>query len=780
MALQTSIGPNMKTTTEIGKLALRLMAGVLMAWLTSTAASAAAPALQGQVTLRPLTPQEIKDYALTGAQGASGLSTVGVGQPAYLEVLVNNAVPNADITNVTWVLTGKPIGSSAALASSPLGTNVPTFKMADRFNQRGDLVYKVAGRTLLRPDIRGQYTVTASVQTASSGETNLIQNITAGTYVGVNTCALCHSGGQGAPNTMVPWSGTLHATMFTRGINGQAGTNYSAKDIPFHTVGYDANTNAVNAGFDDIAKQLGWAFPTLLTSTNWNGVPASLKNLSNIQCESCHGPGSEHAFSLGLTNLISKSFVAGNCAQCHDNKDSGSVGLKLAEWNNSLHARATRTPSGANRQNCVRCHTAPGFKNFIEHAGSTTPYVTNTVYEAITCAACHDPHDATHPHQLRTANTYTLPEGTTVTNVGFGALCMTCHHSRNGEANQNIENYKLGKPTWAGGSSFGVHDSTAGDMVEGVNAITYGKVIPSGSHSAVIPNVCVGCHMQPVAPTHPAFTKAGGHTYSMSYNAVNGSVTNKVDLVDVCIKCHGPIEGFNFARKDYDGDGVIDGVQTEVQHLLDNLSRLLPSSTYRADGNYLADGLVKSPSVKTNWPTKFLQAAWNWQFVNVEGSRGVHNAPYAVGVLKASIADLTGDANNDGVADSWQIQYFGSAANPKAAPNASAAGDGIPNWLKYNLGLDPMKPGIVVPGGVVWVNGENLVNSPDNTLAIYTAAEVVFDTVVGTSYQIQGISTLGGGWQNIGSPIAGTGSSISYVTPTRSNTQQFFRVVHTP
>jgi hypothetical protein len=95
------------------------------------------------------------------------------------------------------------------------------------------------------------------------------------------------------------------------------------------------------------------------------------------------------------------------------------------------------------------------------------------------------------------------------------------------------------------------------------------------------------------------------------------------------------------------------------------------------------------------------------------------------------------------------------------------------------LGLDPTIAGITVPGGVVWVNGKNLVNS-DNTLAIYTAAEVVFDTVVGTSYQIQGISALGGGWQNIDGPIPGTGSSISYVTPTRSNTQQFFRVVHTP
>jgi len=251
--------------------------------------------------------------------------------------------------------------------------------------------------------------------------------------------------------------------------------------------------------------------------------------------------------------------------------------------------------------------------------------------------------------------------------------------------------------------------------------------------------------------------------------------------VDVCIKCHGPIKEFNFARKDYDGDGVIGGVQTEVQNLLDKLSRMLPNSTYRADGNYVADGLVKtSISVKTNWPTKFLQGAWNWQFVNVEGSHGVHNAPYAVGLLKASIADLTGDGNNDGIGDSWQIQYFGSPNDPNAGPNATPANDGIPNWVKFSLGLDPTKPGIVVPGGVVWVNGDKVQDSASESIAIYTAAEVTFDTVVGTNYQVQGISNLGGGWVNVGNPIPGTGSSVSYLTPTRTDLQQFFRVAHNP
>src|SRR6266496_2414152 len=113
---------NMKTA--IRTVPACLMAVMLMAVCAVTTTRAATPALQGQVTLRPLSPQNIKDYALTNVpniQGDSGLSTVPIGQPAYLEALVNNAVTNSDITNIVWTLTVRPAGSAACWRPARLG-----------------------------------------------------------------------------------------------------------------------------------------------------------------------------------------------------------------------------------------------------------------------------------------------------------------------------------------------------------------------------------------------------------------------------------------------------------------------------------------------------------------------------------------------------------------------------------------------------------------------------------------------------------------------------------
>src|SRR5262249_19845354 len=138
------------------------------------------------------------------------------------------------------------------LQTSPLGANVPIYEPAER----RDL--QVAGRQFLRPDVKGTYTVMA-VTTTMTGGTNTVSTnsltIIAATYVGRDTCALCHRGGTIAPDKAEYWN-TAHAEIFTEGINGLLG-HYSESCLACHTAGYDLNTNAVNGGFDDMMVQTG-------------------------------------------------------------------------------------------------------------------------------------------------------------------------------------------------------------------------------------------------------------------------------------------------------------------------------------------------------------------------------------------------------------------------------------------------------------------------------------------------------------------------------------------
>jgi hypothetical protein len=184
-------------------------------------------------------------------------------------------------------------------------------------------------------------------------------------------------------------------------------------------------------------------------------MPQSLREKANVQCESCHGPGSEHAFSLGNKDRISVSFSAGDCAQCHASEPYHLIGV---EWANSQHSIATRTPTGETRAACVRCHSGQGFTDF---AAGLPQNQQRTMYEAITCASCHDPHgDADHPQMLRTLNSVTLYDGiTTVTNGGLGQLCMQCHIARR-DAVTYVE-------TTAGSGNFGPHYGPANRHAHG-------------------------------------------------------------------------------------------------------------------------------------------------------------------------------------------------------------------------------------------------------------------------------------------------------------------------
>jgi hypothetical protein len=601
-------------------------------------ALATVPVLSSQTTLlsqlvtRPVTNDDIKNYTLPAtAENSGGLTTVGIGQPFYLEADVDITVPPKQIAGVVWKLTSQPTNSTATFLDSPLGANVPVFEPSDR------LIYQVAGRTLLRPDVPGSYTVTATITTVGNGVATLSQTLTAATYLGISACTECHSNGApgSAFSTVNSWSTTAHSQIFTNSINGKGAIvngvpyPYTSECWGCHTVGYDSHDALHDNGFFDLMTQLGWVAPTVLQAGNFAAMPAALQNVSNVQCENCHGPGSVHVGQGGNPFLVTRSFTSGVCGQCHAEFPNH---VKTAEWDNSAHAVTTRIPSGAGQEACVGCHTANGFIGKMSgiatqpgYFGVATPTV-DTTYNAINCQTCHEPHGQTTPstnlHLVRTTAAVKLENGFVVNTAGMGTLCMNCHQSR-----QNAETYVATTP---GSEYFGPHEGPQADMLMGTNAITYGQDIPSSAHGDAVADTCVTCHMQTVASTDPSLGQVGGHTFKVSWP---GNATTKgEELVAACQTCHGPdFTTINAPSFDYDGDGVIEGVQTEVQHMLNKLALMLPPV-----------GQAKtSLTIDSTWTQPQLKAAYNWLFVTNDGSLGVHNTWYAVGLLQASIDDLT-------------------------------------------------------------------------------------------------------------------------------------------
>jgi len=345
-------------------------------------------------------------------------------------------------------------------------------------------------------------------------------------------------------------------------------------------------------------------------------MPDALKNVGGIHCENCHGPGSQHIKGANPV-LISVSNDSGVCGQCHGALTHHS---KTGEWLNSRHAVTTTDPSGAGREGCVGCHTATGFMDRVSGAKTV-----RTAYNAINCQTCHEPHGQTTPADakniLRTVKEVTLQEGTVITDGGKGTLCMNCHMSR-----RNAAKYVDSTPP---SSHWGPHYGTQTDMLEGVNGYTYGKSLPTSAHAFVVEDTCVTCHMQTVAAGAKEQTHVGGHTFMVA-SAADASGA-RMELIDACKSCHGrSVTSLNFALLDYDGDGTVEGVQTEVQHLLDQVSELLPPDAKAKD----------ELAIDSTWTKQQLRAAYNWNFVKSDGSYGIHNMAYTVALWKASLADL--------------------------------------------------------------------------------------------------------------------------------------------
>ena len=577
----------------------------------------------------------------------NGLANVGIGTQIYLKAISSEALTGSQ----TWTV-AKPFGSVSDFGEKLTDETSETIKFT--------------------PDVKGTYYFIFSNGTLAD---TLVVN--AGKYLSMDaapSCALCHNNAE--YNFVVDkWSETGHATALTRGLNGLKGDHFGPNCVSCHSTGFDAN--AVNDGFDDFT----FVFPDSLYDGQADITAAAYPNAmarANIQCESCHGPASEH-YSVIRDKRIDISLDSKVCAVCHD---SGTHHVFPAQWDASGHDATEFDGRGfhgghavgafvgsTDRDGCSPCHSGSGYVQWVKEGrpvdANGLPAKTAVRPEAtnISCAVCHDPHDATNIFQLRLAEIQ-LGDGTPVTfeKYGTGAQCMECHRSRRDATTyaSDVKNQS---------SHYGAHHGPQADMLIGVNAPDYGINFPSSPHSVAGGNACVDCHMagEALVDANNNPILVGGHSFNM--NDAEGN-----DNVEVCNNCHGNV-GESFANKKYyinsnadlDGNGIAQGLQVEVRGLMDTLKAFLPK----------IDGVVSiTLAADSNLTPAIMRAGYVYMWVEEDRSFGIHNPAFTVAILKAAIEELGGKTginySDSEIPLSYQIsQNYPNPFNPSTLINFS-------------------------------------------------------------------------------------------------------------
>lgn len=597
------------------------------------------------------------DPTRTYAVFSPGTRNVPPGVPVYLSPGAIGLADGAKVKAGDFKLEKAPGGSTAKLekvtkAVPGLTTDMVTFT----------------------PDKEGEYTLSLVVSDdkgAKSAPGQIV--IAAARYVGSEVCKNCHK------EQFEGWSKTLHGHAFADFVNQNAEGEYFSAGLGCarcHTVGYYPVTVSTGGwwelmGGKDAAKN--WPKNDIALNafneeagkdTFSTKFPANVQSLSNIGCEACHGPAGAHVVKPSKDTAPMPTTGSASCDQCHNAGGHHTRGVAVA---NSAHARASELGEG-NRPECARCHSSAGFIDTLTGAKEV-----RAVNDDIGCATCHDPHGDANVFQLRTVGAVSIPETVSsdpaakpqileIKDAGLSAICMNCHNARRG-----ADIVKDDKAT-----RFTPHASTATEMIAGVGGFDWGYKLQNSYHvnlgKGVIndehsnqpgnmgftqvnmgqaPGACVLCHMYRTpggvwdtkdSLTVPGHQTLGGHSFAMVTTGKDGK---EIQHLEVCQQCHPGITTFDFkAGADYDGDGTIEGVETEVAGLKDALAKAIvawkdPAGkqvTFK-DGSFAYKDVTLSLDIKA--------AMYNYSFVNVAGP--VHNLYRSVGLLQLSIEKVSGN-----------------------------------------------------------------------------------------------------------------------------------------
>lgn len=496
-------------------------------------------------------PYVFEVTATQGAETAVGLVTV---QPGYASTGTRGVAVDTDVilagpsdqTAWLWTVEGRAWDAEVAATLEGADTRFPVVRLL----LKDDLVVR---------------------ETFSGTEIKLY----GGTWDGFEPCGRCHEPEQSG------WQGSRHATVLDRGLRGLLRGDYREECLGCHALGWQPGVH--NGGFDDVARRIGWRFPTRLAEEAAQ-LPPDLARLGGVECLSCHGPG----------RFTPARFDTGMCAACHDKPPAYD---HVRQWSETRMSRlgSLSDDHPALRRPCTRCHSTQGFVRWAKGAREPDPPLPHEA-EAVACAACHDPHDGRRRHQVRLVDRVRIG-AQELTEAGTGAVCMACH-TLDEAARRPLEVAPVGGQA---------------EVLLGITPLLPGE--HKGPHGG-LRDTCVACHRPHTFRTGDCSAPACAGCHEAACGSLVRGQTD-ADLTELTLRLEGALS-------------KLQGGCGPVRGLVDDDHRLALAGK---DERPVPDC---SPASLPPSAAHLLRAGVLLETVRLDGSHGAHNPTWTRAALEAA------------------------------------------------------------------------------------------------------------------------------------------------
>jgi hypothetical protein len=423
-------------------------------------------------------------------------------------------------------------------------------------------------------------------------------------------CLACHAGDEKFPNTSKADAALISTGVTPASVSSAVVDHMKDAGMPVSTSQYDpAGTGVGRCSICHMPQT-----PT---------VGAPLTDAAGYAA----GDLDAHRFEVVWPRASVLYGVTNSCNACHPTSGADPVATIIDQWANPAPAGSTTAFHGATppanevnvplngRANpangggvlCISCHTAEGFARVAVNGEALPQDEIDKIAKegvaqdrGVSCDGCHGKRAdgqfyGSDPNPLRIDKT---------------ELCATCHNNRtivfddfrdHGAIVRHPQREMLAGN--AGSTPPGIPDTA------------------TTSHS-YFANSCVTCHYD---------TGRNVETHHFTPNTTT------------CAGCHPGLNTFNRpANGDYDGDGVVEGIQDEVKGLLDVLKTALLADPQMSFSDGFFDYAGGADHALTGASDVQKRGVFNWYTVSDDRSFGVHNVSRAVQLLQASYRELTG------------------------------------------------------------------------------------------------------------------------------------------